>query len=351
MYRQRLRGAQFHHTDQLIALYTSGGLSWNNQIDCFQEWLDIARRYGPPEAAECFFRPLIQSAIRTAARERSTANRGTALLVTAESVLRRVVGRWEPPRRFAVRVHARLERVMRAFHVPTASRRVRQSHLLLERRYLEKYPEERAAHYSEGGATQASRLRVVGVFPAPTTEVDLLFDELASMPERVDLAVLYATRRSLSAEPRHTHWVIRGFHIRRADRAGGRRYPINWAIWRALFRLKPQCIVVYGWSTFAARSAIVWCRLRGVPYILVMEPSGVNLHARPKRPVTETAVAWTAKGAAGALVDGSAEYESMLARGTRPDHIGVRADRADGRHEQRAGNLMTSFRWPSVRQT
>jgi hypothetical protein len=64
MYRQRLDGASFFHSDETIAMYASGGYSWNNRIRCLREWLDIARRYGPPEAAERYFRPLIRSAVR-----------------------------------------------------------------------------------------------------------------------------------------------------------------------------------------------------------------------------------------------------------------------------------------------
>lgn len=63
MYRQRRNGAHFHHSDTVIAVYASGGFSWNEKQRCFEEWLEIASRYGPPTAAEAFFGPIIRSTV------------------------------------------------------------------------------------------------------------------------------------------------------------------------------------------------------------------------------------------------------------------------------------------------
>jgi glycosyltransferase involved in cell wall biosynthesis len=51
MYRQRANGAQFFHTGSVIAVYASGGYSWQRLERCFEEWSDLASRYGNERAA------------------------------------------------------------------------------------------------------------------------------------------------------------------------------------------------------------------------------------------------------------------------------------------------------------
>src|SRR5205823_5253371 len=105
LYRQCLNGAHFHHSDQLIALYASGGFSWNNQINCFLDWLEIARRYGSPDAAERFFRPIIRSAVRSARPETRDLSSTTSpvMMASAQAALKRVVKRWSVTERAATR--------------------------------------------------------------------------------------------------------------------------------------------------------------------------------------------------------------------------------------------------------
>jgi glycosyltransferase involved in cell wall biosynthesis len=56
MYRKRSKGAHFYHCDEIIAVYLSGGYSWLRHTDTVRDWWQIARRYGPPEDVDRFFR-------------------------------------------------------------------------------------------------------------------------------------------------------------------------------------------------------------------------------------------------------------------------------------------------------
>ena len=51
LYRQREKGARFHHSGALIAIYSSGGLSWTQRAETYGEWQTILTRYGSEEAA------------------------------------------------------------------------------------------------------------------------------------------------------------------------------------------------------------------------------------------------------------------------------------------------------------
>ncbi len=52
LYRQRAKGARVHHSGALIAIYSSGGLSWNQRRQTYDEWKSVLARYGDAEAAE-----------------------------------------------------------------------------------------------------------------------------------------------------------------------------------------------------------------------------------------------------------------------------------------------------------
>jgi hypothetical protein len=116
--------------------------------------------------------------------------------------------------------------------------------------------------------------RVIGVFPSTTSFVDDLTETVAEFDD-LELVILYESEPSPDRAPfvaeSDRHWVMRRTRIPGAKRVLGHDYPVNWAIWRALFRLTPRCVVVAGWSTFAAQATIAWCWARKVPYILVLE--------------------------------------------------------------------------------
>jgi glycosyltransferase involved in cell wall biosynthesis len=106
-------------------------------------------------------------------------------------------------------------------------------------------------------------------------------------------------------------------------------YPLTPGLWRALREAKPDCVVVSGWSTFAAQAAIGWCRTRRVPYVLLVESHDAGPKSGWRRRVKQTVVPTVVKGAASILVTGSLARESMLALGAPPDRIRVFANTID----------------------
>jgi hypothetical protein len=118
-------------------------------------------------------------------------------------------------------------------------------------------------------------LHLVGVFPYPRSETTLLLDALHRASD-VDLDVLYASRApgagSIATQPlRHVHWFPRSLRVPLVDRIVGREYPISWTIWRSLRRLRPDCTIIAGPNTFAAEAAVVWCAVRKVPFVLLVD--------------------------------------------------------------------------------
>jgi hypothetical protein len=118
-------------------------------------------------------------------------------------------------------------------------------------------------------------VHLVGIFPYPRSETTLLLDAL-HRASNVDLDVLYASRApgagSSATQPlRHVHWFPRSLRVPLVDRFVGRDYPISWTIWRSLRRLRPDCTIIAGPNTFAAQAAVVWCAVRKVPFVLLVD--------------------------------------------------------------------------------
>ncbi len=182
---------------------------------------------------------------------------------------------------------------------------------------------------------QGQPVRLVGVFPEPTPYRSPLLDAVAQV-EGLDLSVLYAAhsvagRTWALTPPLHTHWVMRSVRVPGAPRVLRHAYPVNYAIWRALFRLRPECVIVSGWSTFAAQAAIVWCRMRHIPYLLVVESHDRDPRPGWRRAFKAAVVPRVVKGAAGVLVAGSLARESMISRGADPARIRIFANTVDVR--------------------
>lgn len=139
LYRQRALGARFHHSDNVIAVYVSGGHSWQNQGRCFDEWLEVACRYGPCDSAKAFFEPMKHQrpfqTIRPEIESVRDANRRLRL--------RRI------PRALRRILHHRAMEI-----------RIRRSGLFFSSWYLETYPDVAASgidpirHYVRHGARE-----------------------------------------------------------------------------------------------------------------------------------------------------------------------------------------------------
>ena len=175
-------------------------------------------------------------------------------------------------------------------------------------------------------------LRVLGVFPEPTSYRAPLFDMVAALPG-IDLLIAYAARtiagRSWDVTVRHPHVFLDGFTVPGAKKVLRHDYPVTPGVVRVLEEHRADVVVISGWSTFAAQTAIVWCRVRGVPYVLVVESHDHDPRRAWRRVVKNAVVPRVVRGAAGVLVTGSLVRASMIARGARADRIETFANTID----------------------
>ncbi len=186
-----------------------------------------------------------------------------------------------------------------------------------------------ALRADESGVTP---VRVAAVFPEPTPYRAPLLDRVAALPG-IDLTVLYAAdtvaRRTWRVEPKHEAVFLRGVRVPGADRILRHDYPLTPGVVSALNDARPEVVVVSGWSTFAAQAAIVWCRVRHVPYVLVVESHDEDPRPGWRRTVKGTVVPPIVEHASGVLVTGSLARSSMIARGAATERVRVFANTVD----------------------
>jgi glycosyltransferase involved in cell wall biosynthesis len=178
----------------------------------------------------------------------------------------------------------------------------------------------------------ARPVRIAAVFPEPTPYRAPLLDLVAEQPG-LDLTVIYAAdtvaRRTWAVEPRHEAVFLRGARIPGARRLFRHDYPVTPGVARALGAARPDVVVVSGWSTFAAQAAIVWCRARRVPYVLVVESHDEDPRPGWRRALKGAVVPRVVREAAGVLVTGELARRSMVSRGAALDRVGVFANTVD----------------------
>lgn len=172
--------------------------------------------------------------------------------------------------------------------------------------------------------------KVVAVFPEPTPYRAPLLDRVA---ETVDLLVVYAAR-TVAARTWHVPLAHRAVFLRGVRAPGVVRilrhdYPVTPGILALLQRERPDVVVASGWSTFASQAAIVWCRLRRVPYLLLVESHDRDRRAGWRRAIKRAIVPRIVRGAAGVLVAGSLARDSMITHGAQRDRIHVFANTVD----------------------
>lgn len=189
--------------------------------------------------------------------------------------------------------------------------------------------------------------RVAFVSPEPTPYRSPLLDRVAAAGE-IDLTVIYAAHtvadRTWKVEPLHRAVFLDGLKIPGLRGVFRHDYPVTPGIWRALREARPDCVVVSGWSTFAAQAALSWCRARRVPYVLLVESHDAGPKPGWRRRVKETVVPPLVKRAASVLVTGSLARESMLAQGAAPERVRIFANTIDVvRYGERADELRASF--------
>ena len=181
-------------------------------------------------------------------------------------------------------------------------------------------------------APEQPAIRVAAVFPEPTPYRAPLLDRVAALPE-VDLTVLYAAGtvagRTWRVRPKHRAVFLRGLRVPGAERVLHHDYPLTPGVVSALNDARPDVVVVSGWSTFAAQGAIAWCRLRDVPYVLVVESHDEGPRPGWRRTVKNTVVPPVVANASGVLVTGTLARNSMVARGAPAERVRVFANTVD----------------------
>ena len=230
----------------------------------------------------------------------------------------------------------RLDPAFAAHSVRT--RRRRRELATLARREAEPW----LARLEPRGSTRA--VRVTAVFPEPTPYRSPLLDRVAGLAE-IDLTVVYAAdtvaRRTWRVEPQHKAVFLRGVRVPGAEKIVHHDYPLTPGVVRALTEARPEVVVVSGWSTFAAQAAITWCRLKDVPYVLVVESHDEGPRSGWRRTVKGAVVPPVVARASGILVTGTLARNSMLARGAAPEHVRIFANTVDVElFEQRAAKLV-----------
>ena len=198
------------------------------------------------------------------------------------------------------------------------------------RRETRREAEEAQAWLRHGLAT--APLSLAFVLPEPTPYRSPMLDLLAEQGD-IELTALYAggsvQRRDWDVATRHRAVVLEGSRIPGASRVLRHEYPVSLGIFRALGGARPDVVVVSGWSTFASQAAIGWCRVRRVPYVLLVESNDRDERPGWRRAVKGAVVPPIVRGAAHVLVVGTLARESMLARGADPARIDVFADTVD----------------------
>jgi glycosyltransferase involved in cell wall biosynthesis/GT2 family glycosyltransferase len=182
------------------------------------------------------------------------------------------------------------------------------------------------------GRPPGAPIRVAAVFPEPTPYRAPLLDRVDALPD-VELTVIYAAetvaRRTWRVEPRHRAVFLRGMRVPGADRVLHHDYPVTPGIARALSQVRPDVVVVSGWSTFTAQATIAWCRARDVPYVLVVESHDEGPRPGWRRRIKGAVVPRVVGGASGALVTGTLARRSMIRRGAPPERVRVFANTVD----------------------
>ncbi len=209
-----------------------------------------------------------------------------------------------------------------------SARAARRSHERAARRDARAWLDELEAATHENSPP----IRVAAVFPEPTPYRAPLLDRVAALSE-IDLTVVYAADtvagRTWRVEPEHRSVFLRGVRLPGAATVLHHDYPLTPGIVRALKDARPSVVVVSGWSTFAAQAAIAWCRLKDVPYVLIVESHDEGPRSGWRRRVKGTVVPSVVQNASGILVTGTLARNSMIARGASPACVRMFANTID----------------------
>jgi glycosyltransferase involved in cell wall biosynthesis len=174
-------------------------------------------------------------------------------------------------------------------------------------------------------------IRVGIISPEPTPYRAPLFDRIAANPD-IDLTVIYAARTVAAREWRielgHRAIFLDGPTLP-TSRLLHHVYPITPGLLPLLERERFTCLVVAGWSLFASQAAVVWARLRGVPYILMSESHLLDPRPVWKRAAKRALLPHVVAHASGWLVTGSLAREAIVSYGADAARVRLFANTVD----------------------
>ncbi len=185
------------------------------------------------------------------------------------------------------------------------------------------------------------------VSPEPTPYRAPLLDRIAARDD-IDLTVVYAARtvagRTWSVAFHHRAIFLGGVRAPGLKRLFRHDYPITPGIRRALARVRPDVVVVSGWSTFASQAAVVWSRARRVPVVLLVESHDFGPRAAWRRRVKRAIVPTFVRAAETFLAVGSLARGSLVSYGAPPPRVRVFANTVDIEAWHRRANRLRERR-------
>lgn len=174
-------------------------------------------------------------------------------------------------------------------------------------------------------------IRVGVVSPEPTPYRAPLFDRVASFRD-IDLTVIYAARtvagREWNVRLGHPAIFLDGVTLPTA-RVLHHDYPVTPGVVGVLKRERFDCLVVAGWSLFAAQAAVAWARLHSVPYLVMSESHLLDPRPGWIRAVKRAVIPRVVRPAAGVLVTGTVARRAAVAFGADAERVRVFANTID----------------------
>ena len=166
----------------------------------------------------------------------------------------------------------------------------------------------------------AAPIRVALVTGEPTPYRIPHLRALAARPE-LDLTIFYAaaTVQRRTWEVEHEEAVYLSGPKLPLAKVLHHDYALTPGIWRLLERGRFQLVVVGGWSLLATQLAIIWCRLRKVPYVLMSDNHLLEPRPGWVRAVKRAVLPRLVPQASAWLVPGSLARDHIVAYGARPE--------------------------------
>jgi glycosyltransferase involved in cell wall biosynthesis len=166
--------------------------------------------------------------------------------------------------------------------------------------------------------------RVVFVLQEPTPYRTPHLQAFAGRDD-LDVTIVYAAktvqRRDWSVPEASERIVYLDGPSLPATRVLQHDYALTPQVWPLLTRLRPDVVVVGGWSLMATQLAIAWARTHRVPYVLMSDNHLLEPRPAWVRAVKSAVLRFVVPQASGWLVPGSLGRDHVVHYGARPDQV------------------------------